>query len=71
MMILRVRDADGNIQEILVIKGDNGKDGIDGKDGVDGSDGIDGKDYVLTAADKQEIAAIVLDNLPIYEGETE
>lgn len=37
-MMLRVRDADGNIQEILTIKGD---------------------DYVLTDADKQEIANIV------------
>lgn len=41
-MILRVRDADGNIQEILAIKGE---------------------DYVLTEADKQEIAEIVIDRL--------
>lgn len=44
-MILRVRDADGNIQEIPAIKGE------------------DGKDYVLTEADKQEIAEMVIDKL--------
>lgn len=44
-MILRVRDAEGNVQEILVIKGDKGED------------------YVLTNADKQEIAAKVVGNL--------
>lgn len=38
--------------------GVNGKDGINGKDGVDGKDGADGKDYILTEADKQEIAKI-------------
>lgn len=40
-MILRIRDADGNVQEILAIRGE------------------DGKDYVLTEADKQEIASMV------------
>lgn len=38
-MILRVKDADGNIQEIIAIKGE---------------------DYVLTEADKQEIAEMVV-----------
>ena len=47
MAILKIRDADGNVQEILAIKGENGKDGADGKD------------YVLTDADKQEIANLV------------
>ena len=37
----------------------DGKDGKDGKDGVDGAPGADGKDYVLTEADKQEIADMV------------
>ena len=41
-MVLRIRDANGNIQEILAIKGE---------------------DYVLTEADKQEIAAMVKDML--------
>lgn len=41
MAILKIRDANGNTQEILAIKGE------------------DGKDYVLTDADKQEIAEMV------------
>lgn len=44
MAILRIKDAEGNIQEILAIKGENGKDGADGKD------------YVLTEEDIEEIA---------------
>lgn len=44
MAILKIRDSDGNTQEILAIKGE------------------DGKDYVLTEADKQEIAGIVASN---------
>lgn len=44
MAILKIRDAEGNIQEILAIKGENGKDGADGKD------------YVLTEEDIEEIA---------------
>jgi hypothetical protein len=58
----------------------NGKDGVDGKDG---QDGVDGKDYVLTEADKEEIAGMVpggevpptdelvqtvIDALPVYDG---
>ena len=41
-MILRIRDKDGNVHEVLAIRGE------------------DGKDYVLTEADKQEIAEMVL-----------
>jgi hypothetical protein len=41
MAILKIRDAKGNVQEVLAIKGE------------------DGKDYVLTDADKQEIAEMV------------
>ena len=41
MSILKIRDASGKVQEILVIKGE------------------DGKDYVLTEADKREIASMV------------
>lgn len=36
-----------------------GIDYFDGKDGKDGVNGVDGKDYILTDADKQEIAAMV------------
>ena len=40
-------------------KGDKGDPGEPGKDGADGAPGADGKDYVLTEADKQEIAGMV------------
>ena len=64
MAILKIRDAEGNVQEVLVIKGENGKDGANGKDGVNGKDG---EDYVLTDADKQEIADLVGDNIAVAE----
>lgn len=44
MALLKIRDANGNVQEILAIRGK------------------DGEDYVLTEADKQEIAALILSN---------
>ena len=47
MAILRIKDENGNIQEILAIKGRDGKDGKDGDD------------YILTEADKQEIANLI------------
>jgi hypothetical protein len=75
MAILKIRDANGNVQEIIAIKGKDGKDGENGKDGIngiDGKDGVDGKDYVLTDADKQEIAEIVAEmiknDIPSAEG---
>lgn len=46
MAVLKIRDAEGNVQEILAIKGEDGKDG---------------SDYVLTDADKQEIATKVIE----------
>lgn len=42
----------------------NGKNGIDGKNGVDGKDG---NDYVLTDADKAEIAGMVKPKLQMEE----
>ena len=36
--------------------------------GADGKDGMDGEDYILTSADKTEIANIVLDSLPTWTG---
>jgi hypothetical protein len=59
MAILKIKDANGNVQEILAIKGEDGKDGQPGKD------------YVLTEADKQEIADIVIEKLSVYSGEME
>lgn len=60
--------------------GPAGKDGEPGKDGAtgpagpqgepgkDGAPGKDGEDYILTTADKQEIANLVLAAMPAAEG---
>jgi hypothetical protein len=54
-------------------RGEKGKDGAPGKDGADGKPGEKGdkgdtgdpgSDYVLTDADKSEIAALVLAQIP-------
>ena len=42
--------------------------GSDGRTGLSGSPGHDGDDYVLTSADKTEIANIVMGLLPTYDG---
>lgn len=55
--------------------GEPGKDGytpvkgVDYFDGEPGPAGEDGKDYVLTEADKDDIAALVVTKLPVYNGE--
>ena len=49
-------------------KGEQGEPGKDGIDGVNGVDGKDGADYVLTEADKQEIASLVMGSIPSAEG---
>lgn len=46
-----------------------GEPGKDGQDGQPGADGKDGADYVLTDADKTEIAQIAVGLLPKYAGE--
>lgn len=72
MSILKIRDADGNVQEILAIKGERGYPGERGEKGDPGEKGdkgdkgdtgATGNDYVLTSADKQEIAEAVAENL--------
>ena len=40
----------------------------DGVDGQDGQDGQDGSDYILTNQDKQDIADIVIADLPTWTG---
>ena len=50
------------------IKGVDYFDGKDGEPGAPGKDGEDGKDYVLTAADKQEIANLVSSSFVDGEG---
>ena len=61
-------ETDALIEEIELTPGPQGEPGKDGQDGYtpvkgvdyfDGKDGVDGKDYVLTEADKQEIAGMV------------
>ena len=42
--------------------------GADGSPGQDGQPGADGDDYVLTDTDKSDIANLVLDALPTWEG---
>lgn len=52
-------------------KGDQGPEGPQGErgeQGPEGPQGEPGKDYVLTAADKQEIIAGVLASFPDYRG---
>ena len=45
-------------------------DGKDGTDGKDGKDGKDGNDYILTDADKQEIAEMIkVPEMPCSSGE--
>jgi hypothetical protein len=68
---ITITKADGS-QESFYIEdgkdGANGKDGVNGKDGLNGQngkDGADGKDYILTEADKQEIAELTA---PLVEG---
>lgn len=51
--------VDAAIETIELTPGPAGKDGKDGEPGKDGAPGADGKDYVLTEADKQEIAGMV------------
>lgn len=63
MAILKIRDSDGTVQEILALKGDKGdkgEKGDKGDTGATGAKGADGADYVLTEADKQDIATKVV-----------
>ena len=54
--ILRIKDQNGEWQEIQAIKGDQGNDGYTPQKGIDY---FDGEDYVLTEEDKKEIAALI------------
>lgn len=51
-------------------QGETGPAGQDGKDGKDGKDGEDGHDYVLTAADKAEIAGMIDAPVTSVNGQT-
>lgn len=82
--ILQIRDANGNIIDIPALQGNDGytpQKGIDYFDGEKGDpftyddftpeqlEALKGDDYVLTDADKAEIANVVVALLPKYEGE--
>jgi hypothetical protein len=49
----------------------SGATGLQGPQGVQGVQGIPGADYVLTDADKIEIANLAISLFPVYEGEVE
>ena len=56
------KDGYTPIKGVDYFDGEPGKDGytpVKGVDYFDGKDGVDGKDYILTTADKQEIAGMV------------
>jgi hypothetical protein len=59
--------GDKGEQGIQGPKGDQGEPGPAGKDGTNGIDGKDGADYVLTDADKTEIAQLALAAMPVAE----
>lgn len=80
MPVIKYRvDKNSPWNSLVAIKGEPGepgKDGytpikgvdyFDGKDGAPGEAGADGNDYVLTTADKTEIANLVLASLPSGE----
>lgn len=58
MATLKLKDENGNWISIQSIKGETGPQGPAGESG---------SDYVLTEADKQEIAGLVLAELPSSE----
>lgn len=61
MAILKIRDENGNVQEVPVIKGDKGDAGYTP---------VKGKDY-YTEGEIAEIVQLVLSALPTYNGEVE
>jgi len=67
MATLKLKDENGNWISIQSIKGETGPQGPAGTNGTNGKDGKDGTDYVLTESDKQEIADLVLAELPSSE----
>lgn len=58
----------GHRVTITDVEGEKSFDVLNGVDGKDGQNGKDGNDYVLTSADKTEIANAVLDSLQTAEG---
>ena len=69
MEILRIRDADGNWQEVPALigpageQGPQGEQGIQGETGPEGPAGPAGSDYVITEDDYSAIADVVLSKM--------
>ena len=59
--IMTVSNIDGQSVDITI------RDGKDGADGQNGLDGKDGQDYVLTNSDKNEIAELVKNIIPLSD----
>lgn len=70
MAILRLKDENGNIVDLPVLIGPQGKTGPAGRDGKDGYTPVKGTDY-WTDADKSGLVSDVLAALPVYTGEVE
>lgn len=83
MYVLKIKGDDGEWRSIPAIvgpagakgdkgdkgdKGEKGDRGDVGPQGPAGADGKDGADYVLTAADRAEIAQAILAGLPNASG---
>lgn len=75
MAVLKIRDENGNVHEILSLRGEKGDPGERGADGTVTFDeltdeqkeslrGEPGDSYILTEEDKAEITQAVLDALP-------
>lgn len=60
IIVITLTDANSYEVEIPTVAGQDGKDG---EQGPAGADGKDGQDYILTDADKEEIAGIASSNL--------
>ena len=66
-MILRVKDLNGNVQEIPALRGEKGEKGATGPQGPAGHTPVKGTDY-WTAADQTSMVNDVLAALPTWSG---
>ena len=65
MSVLKIKDSNGKFIGLPVLRGPKG---LKGDKGATGAKGDKGDSYVLTAADKQEIAGMVLPAAPSTDG---
>lgn len=59
MSVLKIRDKNGNVIDVPVLRGKKGDPGAKGDKGEKGDPGAKGDTYILTDADKEEIAQMV------------